>query len=211
MICWGALTMAQAAMRNNSTMLSLRLLIGVFEGGYVPLVYYYIFSLYPKYMAGLRLGLFAGMSLIGSAFSGLIAYGVLQLHSSRYAGWQILFLLEGGLTLLIALLILVFLPVDVGRAWLLTDRQRRHAMHRMQADNLNVGDGSYNPSQSDRNIRWTNVKDAITDWKKLLIIVCNICATVPVYGFGIFLPLIVQGMGYQGVKANLMSVPPFMV
>jgi hypothetical protein len=39
----------------------------------------------------------------------------------------------------------------------------------------------------------------------------QVCATVLVYGFGIFLPLIVQGMGYKGVHANLISVSPFLV
>jgi MFS family permease len=53
-------------------------------------------------MAGFRIGFYAGMSLISAAFSSLLAYRILQTNSSKYEGWQALFILEGGLTLLVA-------------------------------------------------------------------------------------------------------------
>lgn len=33
----------------------------------------------------------------------------------------------------------------------------------------------------------------------------------PVSAFGVFAPLVVKGMGYTSLEANLMSVPPFIV
>jgi predicted MFS family arabinose efflux permease len=56
-----------------------------------------------------------------------------------------------------------------------------------------------------------DVRDAVTDWKKLITIIFNVLATLPVSAFGYFMPLIVKGMGYQGVDASLMSVSPFVV
>lgn len=56
-----------------------------------------------------------------------------------------------------------------------------------------------------------DVLDVAKDWKKLLTVVCNITTVLPVTAFTTFLPLIVQGMGYKGIQANLMSVPPFVV
>jgi predicted MFS family arabinose efflux permease len=56
-----------------------------------------------------------------------------------------------------------------------------------------------------------DVRDAVTDWRKIITIVFNILATLPVSAFGYFMPLIVKGMGYQGVDASLMSVSPFVV
>ncbi|KAI8301269.1 putative transporter [Colletotrichum sp. SAR11_240] len=53
--------------------------------------------------------------------------------------------------------------------------------------------------------------DVAKDWKKLLVVVCNITTVLPVTAFTTFLPLIVQGMGYSGIQATLMSVPPFVV
>lgn len=56
-----------------------------------------------------------------------------------------------------------------------------------------------------------DIKDAVTDWKKLVTVIFNILATLPVSAFGTFMPLIVQGLGYTGVQASLMSVSPFAV
>jgi predicted MFS family arabinose efflux permease len=56
-----------------------------------------------------------------------------------------------------------------------------------------------------------DVRDAVTDWRKIITIVFNVLATLPVSAFGYFMPLIVRGMGYQGVDASLMSVSPFVV
>lgn len=56
-----------------------------------------------------------------------------------------------------------------------------------------------------------DVRDAVTDWRKIITIVFNVLATLPVSAFGYFMPLIVKGMGYQGVDASLMSVSPFVV
>jgi hypothetical protein len=56
-----------------------------------------------------------------------------------------------------------------------------------------------------------DIKDVVMDWKKLLTVVFNILATLPVSASGTFLPLVVKVMGYAGVKANLMSVSPFVV
>ena len=53
--------------------------------------------------------------------------------------------------------------------------------------------------------------DVAKDWKKLLTVVFNITTVLPVTAFTTFLPLIVQGMGYKGIDASLMSVPPFAV
>jgi hypothetical protein len=48
-----------------------------------------------------------------------------------------------------------------------------------------------------------DIKDVVMDWKKFLTVVFNILATLPVSAFETFLPLV--------VKANLMSVSPFVV
>jgi predicted MFS family arabinose efflux permease len=56
-----------------------------------------------------------------------------------------------------------------------------------------------------------DVRDAVTDWKKVVTIVFNVLATLPVSAFGYFMPLIVKGMGYSGVNASLMSVSPFVI
>lgn len=56
LLSWGAVTAAQCAISSRSMLYGLRLLLGVCEAGYVPTAYYYVGTLYPAYMAGLRIG-----------------------------------------------------------------------------------------------------------------------------------------------------------
>lgn len=212
MVAWGAVTTAQAAMTCRAQMLAMRLLLGVFEAGYVPTAYYFIGTLYPTYKAGFRMGLMSVSFTFAGAFSGLIAYGCFILPSSRWKDWQVLFLVQGSVTLFISVLALVSLPTNLGTAWFLTKRERAHAVHRMVVDTAAVHSGANdNTQENTHSITMRNFVQAFKDWKKFLIVIFNMCATTPSYGFAIFLPLVVKGMGYDSVKANLMTVPPFMV
>lgn len=117
MMCWGAFCAAHAGIRNRGTLIALRLLLGAAEAGFVPTSFYYLSTVYPKYHLGFRLGLFSGMYSIAGAFAGLIAYGVFHIDSSVLKGWQILFVLEGTLSLLMAIITVLVLPAKLGTAW----------------------------------------------------------------------------------------------
>ena len=47
--------------------------------------------------------------------------------------------------------------------------------------------------------------EATKDWKTWYVLVFNICASVPSQTFSVFLPLVVMGLGYSSLQANLVS------
>lgn len=51
-----------------------------------------------------------------------------------------------------------------------------------------------------------DVIEAAKDWKLWFVLVFNICASVPTQAFSVFMPLVVQGLGYSSVQANLVSL-----
>ncbi|KAL4812285.1 major facilitator superfamily domain-containing protein [Aspergillus spinulosporus] len=207
MIVWGSICIAHVGINSTSTFLALRLLLGVGESGFTPTAYYYMSLFYPKFSLGFRMGLFSGMYSVAGAFAGLLAYGLLHLESPVLHGWQTVFLFEGALTVFVAILGLLILPVSPGKAWFLTPEERAHAMKRMERDNAQAREAAEDESK----ITARDVMDVLKDWKKLLIVVFNILSVLPVTAFTTFLPLIVEGMGYAGVKATLMAVPPFII
>ncbi|KAJ5991681.1 hypothetical protein N7451_007405 [Penicillium sp. IBT 35674x] len=218
MIAWGSICIAHIAIRSTSTFFALRLLLGVAEAGFTPTAYYYMSTFYPKFSLGFRMGIFSGMFSVAGAFAGLLAYGLLHSGTSILRGWQMLFLVEGVLTIFVALLALAILPTGVANIWFLTDAEKAHAVRRMEKDLLSLDnthtqsvdyDGDPHRAKNNKEVKWQDVKDVMRDWKKLLIIVCNILSVLPVTAFTTFLPLVVEGMGYEGIKATLMSVPPF--
>jgi hypothetical protein len=50
-----------------------------------------------------------------------------------------------------------------------------------------------------------DVIEAATDWKFYGVILFNICASVPTQAFSIFLPLVLQGLGFESIEANLVG------
>lgn len=77
----------------------------------------------------------------------------------------------------------------------LTQTEREHSVRRMDIDvmkNFEV-DEDGNAIKETRMISMRDIRDVLTDWKKLLTVVFNILATLPVSAFGTFLPLIVKG------------------
>ncbi|GKZ29606.1 hypothetical protein AbraIFM66950_005760 [Aspergillus brasiliensis] len=205
LLAWGALSMCHALIKNQATLIALRLLLGAAESGFTPSSYYLMSTVYPKYIVGLRMGIFSGMYAIAGAFGGLIAYGLLQIGSSNIKGWQILFLFEGGLTVLVGIAAFFIIPQHLGTSWFLTESERAHAVRRMTIDSAS------SEPETGNGINIRDITDVCRDWKKILIILFNLLGVLPVNAFTTFLPLIVQGMGYQGTKASLMSVSPFIV
>jgi MFS family permease len=227
---WGGLCMAHAGIKGSGGLIGLRVLIGAAEAGFTQIGMYYMSTLYPKAMFGLRAGLFTGkndssswwfmfccddantravgMYSIAGAFAGLIAYGLLQAKTSHLHGWQVVFLVEGGLTIFIGILSYFVLPGKLANAWFLTEEERLHAVRRMERDLA----GTHEVADSNQGmVTRRDMLDVLKDWKKLCTVLCNITAVLPVTAFTTFLPLVVAGMGYKGNEASLMSVSPFVV
>lgn len=95
MIVWGGLCMAHAAIKSDGSLIALRLLLGAAESGFNPAAFYLLSSRYPRYIVGLRMGIYAGMYAVAGAFAGLIAYGLLHIDLSRLHGWQPVFFVRG--------------------------------------------------------------------------------------------------------------------
>ncbi|GAA6052991.1 hypothetical protein JCM3770_001167 [Rhodotorula araucariae] len=207
MVCWGAITCAHAAITNVASLYALRLLLGAFEASFFPSTVYFLSTFYPRYSLGFRLGIFAGCYSIASAFSGLIAYGVFHAKATGLKDWQRLFLVIGGLTIGFAIITFFVFPRGNDRTWFLNTEEQAHLLKRQKAD---IAMHTQDAEAGGTKTTLRDVKDAL-HWRKLLVIVGNILATLPVTAFGTFAPLVVKGMGYTSIDANLMSVPPFVV
>jgi hypothetical protein len=132
----------------------------------------------------------------------------LHVDTPSLHGWQVVFLVEGGITVLLGILAFFILPRTLSNAWFLNAMERQHAVHRMAVDLAGTQEDADPGSET---ISRRDIIDTIKNWRKLLTVICNITTVLPVTAFTTFLPMIVEGMGYEGIKASLMSVPPFVV
>ena len=113
------------------SLIATRLLIGVFESGFYATAVAYLSTFYCRYDLAVRIAIFYGQYAIAGAFSGAIgkaitltavpnceayatdaalAYGVFQIGNGTLKNWQYLFVIEGSLTCLAALMAWAWLP-----------------------------------------------------------------------------------------------------
>ncbi|KAK0744542.1 major facilitator superfamily transporter [Apiosordaria backusii] len=200
MLCWGVITLIQAFIWGKVALITTRLLIGVFEAGFYPTCIIYLGSFYSRFDLATRIGLFYGQYAIASAFSGALSYAIFQISHAWLKPWQLLFIIEGVLTCILGVVALLWLPTRPGEAWFLSRYERQFVVERVGGGKSGEVDYS--------SLTRRDLIETLRDWKLWFVLVFNICASVPATAFSVFLPLIVQGMGYKSIEANLMSVPP---
>ena len=169
------------------------------EAAFFPLVIYYLTMFYRRGELARRLAIFYAASNIANAFSGLIAFGVFQFPKSSLENWRYLFLIEGGVTVLWAVFAFLYLPRSAAQAKFLSEDEKALAFHRMQVDSSAVVNEKFR----------FRVAVAIFKHPISYIFLCiEICLGVPIQGVALFMPQIIERLGYATVKTNLYTVAP---
>ena len=127
-LLWGATMICFGFLKTWTQMLGLRLVLGVFEAGFFPGCAYLLSCWYPRYELQKRNAVFYLIGSMASAFSGILAYGLMQMKGlgsgaglgEHYgptkahpkapsgikpgiAGWRWIFIMEGVITCLLSI------------------------------------------------------------------------------------------------------------
>ncbi|ETS79308.1 hypothetical protein PFICI_09161 [Pestalotiopsis fici W106-1] len=113
MLAWGAISAASAAVTGFGGLLAARVCLGVVEAGFFPSAVYYLTLFYTPTEVAKRIGLFYAMGFVANAFSGLIAWSVFQWKDKPLHNWQYLFIIEGSMTIFLAIVAFLLLPRSV--------------------------------------------------------------------------------------------------
>ncbi|OBT71317.1 hypothetical protein VF21_09122 [Pseudogymnoascus sp. 05NY08] len=91
-------------------LIPLRLLLGVFEAGFFPGCVYLISAWYARFDIQKRYAVFYLSGTVLSGFSGILAYGIQQMDGlGEYSGWRWIFILEGILSVIVAVIGWIYL------------------------------------------------------------------------------------------------------
>ncbi|EFX04879.1 high-affinity nicotinic acid transporter [Grosmannia clavigera kw1407] len=196
---WGAMSLIQVGCRSFASMLVVRLILSVFEAGFFAGTVFYLTLFCTRGELGFRIALYFGSALLAGAFSGVLAFGVFQIDDPHVKGWQWLFIIEGGMTVLFGLAAFLWLPASPQTAWFLSADERAVASQR------SLRDGSSAVGER------LDLQACLATWREWQFALwCVISFTYPV-AFATtanFLPLVLRRLGYSTVKTNLLTVPP---
>ena len=90
-----------------------------------------------------RFAIWYTATVISGAFSGMISYGLFQLGGPLH-GWQYLFIVEGGLTVLVATLAAFVLPEDPWTCRWLTEEEKTMCITRGKRDSSSIVGSAWN-------------------------------------------------------------------
>lgn len=140
-LAWGTLILGFGFVKEWQTMVGLRVLLGLLEAGYFPGCVYVLSTWFTRYHVAKRYSVFYLIGNLCSAFSNILAYGLMQMEGvGGVRGWSWIFIMEGLITVVVATVaytIMVRFPdEEVTRpSWrFLTPNQIKQVMDDLNAD-----------------------------------------------------------------------------
>ncbi|CAG8777305.1 10399_t:CDS:2, partial [Racocetra persica] len=198
MVCWGTLSMCQAAVTSSLQLGIIRFLLGVAEAGFSPAVIDYICLFYSRKEVTMRYGAFMALSIIAGAFTGLLAYGIVQIKGTSLKSFQIIFLLEGIPTIILAAVVAAFFTKGPGNARFLTPEERRYTIDRLKPEG--------GIDEENRSVIKSQAKSAFFDPRVYVYILAATFGSIPFNALNFFLPTLVGQLGYNPVDTQLMRI-----
>lgn len=116
-------------------------------------------------------------------------------------GWAWIFILEGLATVLISAVSYWMVHDFPDEAKFLSPVDRARVIRRLKADKQS--------SAEHEEFKMSYFWAAVKDWKTWAFAIIYMGADGTLYAFSLFLPTIIQQLGYKSTRANLLSVPPY--
>ncbi|KAH7393532.1 major facilitator superfamily domain-containing protein [Cadophora sp. MPI-SDFR-AT-0126] len=204
---FGIVSVATAFVRTRAQACAVRFLLGIFEAGLMPGIAYYLSRWYRRSELAFRLGLYMAMAPLSGAFGGLLASGILKLsHFGSLHRWEMIFAIEGLITIVVALIALFTLTDRPDTARWLSEEEKELAINRVKSERL---------AQAvllDK-IDSKKLKRGFTNPVTLATACVFLLNNITVLSISFFLPTIIRTIypGRTTVQQQLLTVPPYIV
>jgi hypothetical protein len=179
------------------------------RAGFFPGAVYLISTWYLPNETQVRIALFYSSSALAGAFSGLLAFAITKMNGlGGIAGWRWIFIVEGGISILGGLLC-YFVMVDtpaLSTRWLEPDEIRFLEL-RKQAQAGNTP----RIRRAEEKRKWRIFLSVITDWQIYIQALVIWSTAVPNIGLKFTMPQIIKNMGFTSSKAQLLTMPPYLI
>ncbi|KAI0603277.1 MFS general substrate transporter [Biscogniauxia sp. FL1348] len=202
MLGFGVVSVCQGLVQNYSGLLATRFFLGLFETGMFPGCFYLIGMWYKRSEAQKRYSLFFSSTSLAGAFGGLLASAIGEMDGIRgYHGWRWIFIIEGILTAVVAIIFFFIFPSFPEQAKWLAEDERQFVKARLQADQ--------GRSAAERKVSFRDIVTVMKDHRVWLGGFMYFGLIVPAYSYAFFAPRIISTYNYSPIQTQLYSVPPW--
>ena len=202
MTAWGAASMATMFVKGDTSLYTVRLLLGVTEAGFFPGVILYLTYWFPSRVRGEIMGLFYIGVPVAMIFGNPLSGFLLEIRTiAGLQGWQWMFFIEG----------LIAVVVGIGTYWYLDDRPAQASWiptdERTALTNLLSAEENERRSSSPGKL-----KSMIRDPRVLLFLAIYSLIQISVYGVVFYLPTEVSALLHKpaGIEVGFVSAIPWL-
>lgn len=202
MMGWAVVSSLTAITHNYTGAVLTRFFLGLVEAPYYPGALYLLSIFYTRKEIATRISILYSGNILASSFAGLIALGVFELDGVRgLSGWRWLFIIQGAVTFVVAVIACFTLPDDPLNTWWLKPHERQMAHDRVARDTVG--------HSTDVSI-FAGLKEAIMD-PKVWVFVYMQHLHIATNGFKNFLPSLVKTFGFNQKITLVIMTPPYLI
>ncbi|KAL3425316.1 major facilitator superfamily transporter [Phlyctema vagabunda] len=203
-VLWGTVSSCMAAAHSYGSVIAIRFFLGFVEAPFFPGALLMLTSWYARSELPFRIAVLYAGNTLSNCFGGLIAAAVLG-NMEGVAGlraWRWLFILEGCITVVIAIIAGIVLPNYPKDAKWLSIEENEYAVWRIADEAAGVEDGEDGQSV------WVGAVQALKDPKVYMLILLQFSLLTGM-AYTYFFPSIVKTLGYNKITTLLLTAPPY--
>ncbi|KAJ6191347.1 major facilitator superfamily domain-containing protein [Penicillium mononematosum] len=202
MALWAVVSALTAVAQDFKGLLLTRFFLGVVEAPFYPGALYMLSMFYDRREIATRISILFTGNICGTAFAGLIAIGVFRMSGSGgISGWRWLFIIQGAITFVLAVLSAFILPDEPLNTRWLSEDERQLAHSRIASDTVDL---QTNTST------WTGLVESLRDphlWVLMFLQHFHMAAS----NYKNFFPTIVETLGFSRDVTLALTCPPYLV
>ncbi|CAG9991041.1 unnamed protein product [Clonostachys byssicola] len=208
MSSWGLVMTMQGLVKGYNDLVITRFFLGLTEAGFFPAANYLLTTWYCRFEVQTRIAVFYSAASLAGAFSGLLAFAIEKMDGvGDLAGWRWIFILEGILTVVIAITLPWTLPDSPETASFLT-REEKDVIHRRLEQDSGTSAGTV---QTNEKFQWKFLWAALSEWRLYFGMIAYWGNSVCLYSFTYSAPSIILDLGYSAANAQLLTIPIYLV
>lgn len=198
---WGIISTLQCLVNNYAGFLACRFFLGMMEGGLFPGIILYLSTFYRRQELSLRIALFWSAASLSGAFSGLLAAAISKMDGvGGMEGWRWIFCIEGLFTVCWAVFTYFYLPNNPQGVKFFSGEETARCVERLRLD-IDL--------EETEKVKIGRVFSVFRDPHLIFPWLCSFCSGCAIFGLAYFSPSIVSDMGFDPIRTQLMTVPPY--
>ncbi|QPG73315.1 hypothetical protein FOA43_000625 [Brettanomyces nanus] len=200
---FGVITICMAFSNSFGGLVACRFLLGVFEAGSFPSIFYIMANFYTTSESQRRFSVFFSCTCLAGGCAGAIAYRLQDLNGVHgLASWQWIYIVEGAITAGLAILLFFIVPDFPEEARFLKPHERVFLKSKLE---VFAGESGFEIKQT-----WGDVARVMKEPFVYISALAYFSLIVPAYSYAYFAPTIIKMLGFTAMAAQAHSIYPWL-